>query len=302
MVDFNTISKKWQRKWAEAALFKVEEDCSKKKFYCLEMWPYPSGSGLHMGHARNYCMGDVMARFKRMQGFNVLYPMGYDSFGLPAENAAIKAMSHPKIFTEEAIKNFIRQQQELGLSYDWDRMCSAHTPEYYKWDQWIFLKMYEKGLVYKRDAEVNWCPECKTVLANEQVHNGKCWRHGETDVVTKNLNQWFFKITEYGDELYEDIGKLVGWAEDVKTMQRNWISRKEWIDIDYEIIGTNKKLTVSTTRPDTNFGATFVVISPEHPLLSSEEAIIPKEFRKVVDDYRVYAKKKTKEERMNDKA
>lgn len=265
MADLRSIAKKWQKKWESSKIFEVKEDPKKKKYYVLEMYPYPSGSGLHMGHARNYCIGDCYARYKRMSGFNVLYPMGYDSFGLPAENAAIKAKSHPKIFTENAIKSFIRQQKELGLSYDWSRMIASHTPEYYKWDQWIFLKMHEKGLVYKKKAAVNWCPECNTVLANEQVHDGKCWRHTETQVEPKELSQWFFKITDYADELLKGIDKLTGWAEDVKTMQKNWIGKSYGSEIKFKIEGTDDIIPIFTTRADTLFGVTFMVYAPEHP-------------------------------------
>jgi leucyl-tRNA synthetase len=265
MTDFNAIAKKWQKLWEENKIFEVKEDPKKKKYYVLEMYPYPSGSGLHMGHARNYCIGDAFSRFKRMKGLNVLYPMGYDSFGLPAENAAIKAKSHPKIFTEKAIQNFISQQKSLGLSYDWSRMIMSHDPGYYKWDQWIFLKMYEKGLVYKKKSAVNWCPKCDTVLANEQVHNGKCWRHEDTNVEIKDLEQWFLKITDYAQELLNDIEKLQKWADDVKIMQRNWIGRSEGANIIFPIEGADKKLTVFTTRPDTFFGITFLVYAPEHP-------------------------------------
>ncbi|MBR9698869.1 leucine--tRNA ligase [Candidatus Woesearchaeota archaeon] len=296
MVEFNDIAKKWQERWAKKDIFKVKE--GGKKFYVLEMYPYPSGSGLHMGHARNYCIGDVFARFKRMHGLNVLYPMGYDSFGLPAENAAIKAKSHPKVFTEKAIATFIQQQKGLGLSYDWSRMVETHKPDYYRWDQWIFLKMYEKGLAYKKNNPVNWCPECNTVLANEQVHDGKCWRHTETDVEPKELEQWYFKTTAYAEELYDDIEKLKNWSEDVKLMQKNWINKKEWIDIEYAVDGTDKKLTVSTTRPDTNFGATFIVIAPEHELLTSD--LIPEDKREAVKAYIEEAKKKTDEERIEE--
>ncbi|MBI2129384.1 leucine--tRNA ligase [Candidatus Woesearchaeota archaeon] len=243
MADFNKISRKWQKKWEDAKIFEVKEDPKKKKFYCLEMYPYPSGSGLHMGHVRNYTIGDCFARFKRMQGFNVLYPMGYDSFGLPAENAAIKAKSHPKIFTEDAIKNFIRQQKELGLSYDWSRVIASHTPEYYKWDQWIFLKMFEKGLAFRKKSVVNWCPKCATVLANEQVHDGKCWRHEDTNVEVRDLEQWFFKITDYAEELLKDIDGLQ-WSEDVKTMQRNWIGRSEGTLVDFEIKTDNNYVLI----------------------------------------------------------
>src|SRR3989344_3847650 len=265
MVDFNAITKKWQQKWEESGIFKVSEDSSKKKYYVLEMYPYPSGSGLHMGHARNYTIGDIFARYKRMNGFNVLYPMGYDSFGLPAENAAIKAKSHPKIFTEKAIENFIRQQKALGLSYDWSRMIASHKPEYYKWDQWIFLQMYHKGLVYRKKSAVNWCSKCNTVLANEQVHDGRCWRHEDTPAEVKDLEQWFIRITDYAEELLSGIDDLKGWAEDVKIMQRNWIGKSEGATIEFPIEGSNQKLIVFTTRPDTFFGITFLVYAPEHP-------------------------------------
>ncbi len=263
--NLQRLHEKWQARWEEAGAFKAREDPSKRKFYVLEMYPYPSGSGLHVGHARNYCIGDVYARFKRMQGFNVLYPMGYDSFGLPAENAAIKAKSHPKVFTEKAIARFKKQQRELGLSYDWSRVIASHTPEYYKWDQWIFLKMYEKGLVYKRKSIVNWCPKCCTVLANEQVHAGKCWRHEDTSVEVKDLEQWFFKITDYAEELLKGLDELKDWPEDVKIMQRNWMGRSEGTEIEFPIQGSEKKITVFTTRPDTFFGITFLVYAPEHP-------------------------------------
>ena len=264
MVNFNKIAKKWQQRWEESKIFKVKEDENKKKYYVLEMYPYPSGSGLHMGHASNYTIGDVFARFKRMNGFNVLYPMGYDSFGLPAENAAIQAKSHPKIFTEKAIANFISQQKALGLSYDWDRMVQSHDPEYYKWDQWIFLKMFEKNLAYKKKSAVNWCPKCKTVLANEQVHDGKCWRHTDTEVELKDLDQWFFKTTEYAEELLEGLGDLK-WADDIKTMQRNWIGKSKGTLMDFKIKDSDKTLSVFTTRPDTFFGITYLVYAPEHP-------------------------------------
>jgi len=296
-INFSKIEKKWQKKWEEGKIFEVKEKGN--KFYVLEMYPYPSGSGLHMGHAFNYTIGDIYARFKRMQGFNVLYPMGFDSFGLPAENAAIKNKSHPKKFTEDAIKNFIKQMKELGLSYDWSRMIETHKPEYYKWDQWIFLKMFEKKLAYRKESSVNWCPKCKTVLANEQVHDGKCWRHQDTEVETKELEQWFFKTTKYSDELYEEINNL-NWPERIKAMQRNWIGKKEWIDINYKVDGTNEKVVVSTTRPDTNFGATFVVMAPEHPLLSKEKNLIPEEKRKPIDDYINKTKAKTEQERIEE--
>ncbi|MFH0752747.1 MAG: leucine--tRNA ligase [archaeon] len=264
MINFKKIEQKWQKRWEKDQIFKTKETTSKKKFYCLEMFPYPSGTGLHMGHAFNYTVGDIYSRFKRMNGFNVLYPMGYDSFGLPAENAAIKAKIHPKKFTEAAIKNFISQQKSLGLSYDWSRMVKSHDPEYYKWGQWIFLKMLEKGLAYRKKAPVNFCPKCDTVLANEQVHNGKCWRHEDTNVEIKNLEQWFLKTTEYAEELYDNIDKL-NWPERIKLMQRNWIGKSHGTEIQFEI--NKEKWPIFTTRPDTICGVTFMVVSAQHPKL-----------------------------------
>ncbi len=262
-IDFSAIEQKWQKKWETKKIFEVKEGKA-KKYYVLEMYPYPSSSGLHMGHARNYIIGDIFARFRRMQGFNVLYPMGYDSFGLPAENAAIKAKSHPKKFTEDAIKNYIRQQKQLGLSYDWNRLLWSHNPEYYKWNQYWFLKMFEKGLAYRKKAGVNWCPKCESVLANEQVQQGKCWRHEDTDVEVRQMEQWFIKTTEYADELYEKIDGLQ-WPERIKLMQKNWIGKSFGIEINFTI--NNKKWPVFTTRPDTIFGVTFMVISAQHTKL-----------------------------------
>ncbi len=264
-MDFKAIEKKWQKKWEDAKIFQVKDDPKKKKFYCLEMFPYPSGSGLHMGHAKNYSIGDIYARFKRMNGYNVLYPMGYDSFGLPAENAAIKNKSHPKVFTEQAIANFIRQQHELGLSYDWSRKLATHTPDYYRWTQWLFLQLFKKGLAYKKKAAVNWCPQCKTVLANEQVVSGKCWRHETTDVEIKELEQWFLKITDYAEELLTDLNTLTGWPERIRVMQRNWIGKSEGTLVNFTLKGTKKIIPVFTTRPDTLYGVTFLVYAPEHP-------------------------------------
>jgi len=278
--DFEKIEKKWQKKWESEKVFEVKENEKKKKFYIAEMYPYPSGSGLHVGHAFNYTLGDINARFKIMNGFNVLHPIGFDSFGLPAENAAIKAKSHPKIFTEEAIAQFIKQQKALGLTYDWSRMVETHKPDYYKWDQWIFLKMFEKGLAYKKTSAVNWCPKCNTVLANEQVHNGKCWRHEDTNVEIKHLEQWFLKITDYADELYEDINKLQDWPERIKAMQRNWIGKSNGTEILFEING--EKWPVFTTRPDTIFGVTFMVVSAQHTKLME---LVTKEQKKEVENF-----------------
>ena len=234
MIDFKAVQSKWQEKWQENNVFKTEDSSKKKKCYVLEMFPYPSASGLHMGHAFNYTIGDIYARFKRMNNYNVLYPMGYDALGLPAENAAIKANSHPRKFTEQAIANFIKQQKELGLSYDWDRMVKTCDAEYYRWNQYFFLKFLEYGLAYRKKAPVNWCPKCDTVLANEQVHNGTCWRHSDTNVKIKHLEQWFVKTTKYADELLEFIPKLQ-WPERIKIMQNNWIGKSFGTEINFKI-------------------------------------------------------------------
>ncbi|MEK6895043.1 MAG: leucine--tRNA ligase [Nanoarchaeota archaeon] len=259
--NFKKIETKWQKEWEKKKIFESSIDKKKKKFYVLEMFPYPSATGLHMGHALNYTIGDIYARFKRMQGMNVLYPMGYDAFGLPAENAAIKAGEHPKKYTESSIKNFVNQQHKLGLSYDWSKMIVTSKPEYYKWNQYFFLKLYEKGLIYRKKSPVNWCSKCETVLANEQVHNGCCWRHPETPVEIKQLEQWFIKTTNYADELLDKVDKL-DWPERIKLMQKNWIGRSEGTEILFEINGV--KWPVFTTRPDTIYGVTFMVVSAQH--------------------------------------
>ncbi len=258
------LEEKWQKKWAKENVFQSKEG-NKKKYYVLEMFPYPSGK-LHMGHVRNYSIGDTIARYMRMKGHNVLYPMGYDAFGLPAENAAIKGNSSPKDWTFSRIEEMQHQQKQLGFSYDWEREIATCTSEYYKWNQWIFLKFLEKGLAYRGQEEVNWCPKCKTVLANEQVHGGKCWRCN-SEVELKELEQWFFNITKYADELLNGLEKLDKWPARVKAMQKNWIGRSKGIEIEFGIKDSNEKLPVFTTRPDTIFGVTFMAIAPEHPLL-----------------------------------
>lgn len=262
--DFKNIESKWQTEWLKNRLFEVNEEPNKEKFYCLEMFPYPSGR-IHMGHVRNYAIGDVIARYKRMKGFRVLHPMGWDAFGLPAENAAIKHGVHPAKWTYENIDYMKAQLIKLGLSYDWRREVTTCSPEYYRWNQWIFLKLYEKGLAYRKSSFVNWCPSCATVLANEQVIDGTCWRC-ETQVEQKELEQWFLRITAYAEELLRDCDKLKGWPEKVLTMQRNWIGRSEGVEVDFPIEGMNEALRIFTTRPDTIFGVTFMCISPEHPL------------------------------------
>lgn len=261
----SAIEKKWQRKWEEDKVYRAKDLDQREKYYCLEMFPYPSGH-LHMGHVRNYSIGDVVARFKNMQGFNVLHPMGWDSFGLPAENAAIKHGARPDIWTNENIKQMEEQLKDLGLSYDWEREFATSSPEYYKWTQWIFLELYKRGLAYKKNAMVNWCPSCNTVLANEQVVEGNCERC-EAKVEKKALNQWFFKITDYAQELLDDLDKLPGWPEKVKTMQKNWIGRSEGARIAFAIKDSQEKIEVYTTRPDTVFGVTYLVLAPEHPLV-----------------------------------
>ncbi|OHA62088.1 MAG: leucine--tRNA ligase [Candidatus Wildermuthbacteria bacterium RIFCSPHIGHO2_01_FULL_45_20] len=270
--DSSKIEKKWQKKWEEKGMHQAQEKSDKQKLYVLDMFPYPSGSGLHVGHVEGYTATDIYSRFKRMQGYNVLHPMGWDAFGLPAENYAIKTGVPPKETTENAIKTFTKQIKSLGLSYDWSREIGTHTPEYYKWTQWFFLLLYKNGFAYKAKANVNWCDSCKTVLANEQVINGKCERCS-TQVVQKELEQWFFKITDFAEDLINDLDK-VDWPASTKLNQRNWIGKKEGIDIAYEIEGFDEKVVCFTTRPDTNFGATFIVLGAEHPLV--EKITIPK--------------------------
>ncbi len=276
--NFKAIEEKWQREWEKAGIFRAKNGKG-KKFYVLEMYPYPSASGLHLGHTFNYLIGDVYARFKRMQGFNVLYPMGYDSFGLPAENSAIKEGIHPKKYTDKAISNFMKQQKSMGFSYDWSRILWSHSPEYYKWNQFFFLKLLEKELAYRKKSPVNFCRKCNTVLANEQVHNGKCWRHPDTEIEFKNFEQWFVKTTAYADELLEKIDSLE-WAEHIKVMQKNWIGKSFGYEIDFEING--KKFPVFTTRPDTIFGVSFLVISTQHPQLNE---LVVKERKKDVEAF-----------------
>jgi leucyl-tRNA synthetase len=273
--DHKTIELKWYERWKhQPDLYKALADRSKPKYYVLEMLPYPSGT-LHIGHVRNYAIGDALARYKWMRGFNVLHPMGWDSFGLPAENAAIKNQRQPREWTHENIAEMKRQHQRLGFSYDWDLEISTCEPEYYRWNQWFFLRMLERGLAYRKKSMVNWCPECATVLANEQVVNGCCWRHETTIVEQRDLDQWFFRITAYADELLADIGKLEGgWPERVLAMQRNWIGRSEGAEVDFALDGLDQKIRVFTTRIDTIYGATCVILAPGHALatqLASKE-------------------------------
>ncbi|RJP70168.1 MAG: leucine--tRNA ligase [Candidatus Abyssobacteria bacterium SURF_17] len=262
--DFKNIEPKWQKHWRENKLFKMHEGSPKPPFYCLMMFPYPSAE-LHVGHGRNYIIGDVLARYKMMKGFNVLAPMGWDAFGLPAENAAIKQNIHPKVSTWNNIHRMKRQLGQWGAEYDWDREFASCEPLYCKWTQWLFLQFYKKGLAYKKRAAVNWCPSCATVLANEQVINGECERCG-SGVTTRDLEQWFFKITDYAEELL-DMSRLGDWPERVKAMQTNWIGKSYGVTIDFRLAGTGEAVPCYTTRPDTVFGVTYLVLAPEHPLV-----------------------------------
>ena len=268
--DAQRIEAKWFQRWQEdSSLYAAETDSTKPKYYALEMLPYPSGA-LHMGHVRNYSIGDALARFMWMNGYNVLHPMGWDSFGLPAENAAISANVPPREWTLRNIANMKAQMKRLGFAYDWSREVTTCLPEYYRWNQWFFLKLYEKGLAYRKKSKVNWCPKCATVLANEQVVNGCCWRHEDTLVEQRELEQWFLRITNYAEELLAGIDKLEGWPEKVRTMQRNWIGRSEGALVDFKVdTATGETLSVFTTRVDTIFGATSVQLAPEHPLVAT---------------------------------
>ncbi|HEY7336773.1 MAG TPA: leucine--tRNA ligase [Bryobacteraceae bacterium] len=264
--DHNEIELKWQQRLSGSSLFRADPDSSAPKYYVVEMLPYPSGR-LHMGHVRNYSIGDALARYMWMRGYNVRHPMGWDAFGLPAENAAIARGRHPREWTMSNIAEMKRQMHRVGFAYDWDLEIATCEPEYYRWNQWFFLKMLERGLAYRKKAMVNWCPECATVLANEQVVDGCCWRHETTIVEQRALEQWFWKITAYADELLRDMDKLEGgWPERVLTMQRNWIGRSEGSEIDFTLEGSGEKIRVFTTRVDTIYGATCVILAPEHPL------------------------------------
>ena len=268
------IEKKWQAKWEQDHVYKTEMDPNRPKYYALEMFPYPSGN-LHMGHVRNYSIGDVLARYKTMEGYNVLHPMGFDSFGMPAENAAIKHGVKPSDWTFSNIEHMKQQQSQMGLSYDWDREAITCTPEYYRWTQWLFELFYKRGLAYKKKASVNWCDTCGTVLANEQVVDGKCWRC-DSEVQKKDLSQWFLKITDYADVLLKDLDKLKGWPERVKTMQDNWIGRSEGLEFQLDVPELGEKLSVYTTRPDTAYGITFVALAAENPIVDKICAGNPK--------------------------
>lgn len=285
--DYAAIEPKWQKKWADSKIFEVEADSEKEKFYCLEMFPYPSGA-LHMGHLRNYSIGDLLARFLRMQGYNVLYPMGFDAFGMPAENAAIKMKLPPAEWTWGNIEHMTEQLKRSGYSYDWRRRVETCNVNYYKWNQWLFLKFYDKGLVYRKHAPVNWCESCKTVLANEQVvGEGVCWRCG-TPVIKRGLEQWFIRITDYAQELHDCLDDLTGWPDRVVTMQRNWIGRSEGVHFKMDVADTDLSIEAFTTRIDTIFGVTFVAMAAEHPYV---EAFADKVGGRKAEEIRSFAKK-----------
>ena len=264
--NYKQIEKKWQDKWYKENTFAAKDDYTMPKFYGLVEFPYPSGQGLHVGHPRSYTALDIIARKKRLEGYNVLYPMGWDAFGLPTENFAIKNKIHPKLVTENNIANFKRQLKSIGFSFDWTREVSTTDEKYYKWTQWIFLQLFKKGLAYKQEMPINWCTSCKVGLANEEVVNGVCERCG-SEVVQKNKSQWMLKITEYAERLINDLDE-VDYIEKVKVQQKNWIGKSEGAEVDFKVTGTDYTLTVYTTRADTLFGATYMVVSPEHALLS----------------------------------
>src|SRR5256884_3848624 len=291
------IEPRWQQIWAERGVMKASDSSPKPKYYDLVMYPYPSGD-LTVGHARNYVMGDVLARMKRMQGFEVLHPFGWDAFGLPAENAAMKRGGglHPRTWTLQNIAKAKRELKMMGILYDWDREVTSCEPDYYRWTQWLFLLMYERGLAYRAMAPVNWCPVDKTVLANEQVINGRCWRHEDVEVEKRDLEQWFFKITDYADRLLDDLADLHEWPEKVRLMQTNWIGRSHGVEVDFPVPELGESLRVYTTRPDTLFGVTFMVLAPEHPLV---ERLTTDDHREAVRAYVERARRETEIERLS---
>src|SRR3989338_7964449 len=282
--NFKDIEIKWQLFWDKYKIFRAKADASKEKYYVLEMFPYPSGK-IHMGHVRNYTIADVIARFKMSQGLNVLHPMGYDAFGQPAENAAIKHNVKPSKWTHDCIHQMRAELKRMGFSYDWDRELVTCDKKYYRWNQWIFLKMAERGLAYKKASPVNWCPSCETTLANEEVIQGQCWRcHAQ--VTQKDLEQWYLKITAYNEKLLEDLKTLAHWPERVIAMQENWIGKSYGVNIHFTVQGGKERMTVFTTRPDTIFGATYVVLAPEHPLVETliRGAVNEREIRQFITD------------------
>ena len=293
--SFDKIEKKWQEIWNKKEFFKAKADSKKPKYYVLEMFPYPSGEP-HMGHVKNYVIGDVVARYKYFQGYNILHPMGWDAFGLPAENAAIKNKIHPSVWTINNIQKMKNTLKKMGISYDWEREISTCQPDYYKWTQWIFLQLFKNGLAYKEKAVVNWCPSCSTVLANEQVVEGGCERCG-TEVIKKELSQWFFKITEYAQRLLDDIDILEEWPEKVLTMQKNWIGRSEGARVDFPVKGSDEIIPVFTTRPDTLFGVTYFLLAPEHPLVN--KLIEDSQFKNEINQFRKNVEKESAVDRIS---
>jgi len=292
--DPHAIEPKWQRTWKESDAYRTPDTSDKPKYYCLDFFPYPSGDGLSVGHCRNYVPTDAVSRYKRMNGYNVLHPMGWDAFGLPAENYAIKMGVHPRVTTERNIANYHRQMDLIGLSYDWSREITSCNPDYYRWTQWFFLAMYERGLAYRGTGQQWWCPSCKTILANEQVEQGKCWRCG-SDVTKKDLEQWYFRITEYAQRLLDDLA-TIDWPEKIKLMQANWIGRSEGAEVDFALPGRSEALTVFTTRPDTLYGATYMVLAPEHPLVGE---LATSEHREAVAAYQDSARRQSEIERLS---
>ena len=292
--DPQAIEAKWQESWRAREAYRTSDVSERPKFYCLDFFPYPSGDGLSVGHCRNYVPTDVVSRFKRMRGFNVLHPMGWDAFGLPAENFAIKMGVHPRVTTERNIVNYKRQMDLVGLSFDWSREISSIDPDYYRWTQWFFLLMHERGLAYRGTGRQWWCPSCKTILANEQVEQGRCWRC-DSDVTKVDLEQWYFGITEYAQRLLDDL-ETIDWPEKIKLMQTNWIGRSEGAEVEFSLVGRDDSLTVFTTRPDTLFGATYMVLAPEHPLV---DELTAQDCREAVDAYQDQARRQSEIERLS---
>ncbi|MGA7355465.1 MAG: leucine--tRNA ligase [Candidatus Cybelea sp.] len=295
MYDFKSVELKWQTRWEREHLYRTADESAKPKYYTMEMWPYPSGD-LHVGHAKNYTLGDVVARMMRMLGYNVLHPMGWDAFGLPAENAAIDRGIDPAVWTTENILNMRRQIRLMGTGYDWSREIATCEPEYYRWNQWLFLRLFESGLAYKREAPVNWCPHDRTVLANEQVIDGRCWRCNHL-VERRNLSQWFLRITAYADRLLDDLATLSGWPERTRTMQRNWIGRSEGANVAFAVDGMDESIEVFTTRLDTLYGATFLAVAPEHRVVGPLKRMVSNERAAAIDDFVESLKSKTELER-----
>ena len=293
--DFQEIERKWHERWEKEDLYATKSDPGKPKYYYLDMFPYPSGE-LHMGHMRNYIIGDVVSRYKVMGGYNVLHPMGFDSFGLPAENAAIDKGIHPAKWTLDCIARMKQQFAKLGVSFDWDREVITCLPEYYKWNQWLFLKFLEMGLAFKKNAPANWCPKCETVLANEEAEGGVCWRCNST-VTRKDIEQWFFRITKYADRLLDDIDLLENWPDRVRTMQRNWIGRSTGVVINFKVAETGDDLPVFTTRQDTVYGVTYLVMAPEHPMV--KKLTSGTEYETAVADFTTQVRSMTDIERLS---